>query len=286
MLPTLTTPQPALRSGARTFLQAFAAFTALWLGRQAWQRVPDLMARDVEATRIAELLLLCLPFIVALTLPAAVFLGALHSYARPELRPVMSRVPAQALRPLLLPALVLGLLTFGLINYLLPRTNTALRRGLLAVENPAAARGDGVHGDRELSIAEMARVVREAEVSMTRAMVTANLQEMAGAASRIAQYRVEIQKKLAISAAVLVLALLGAAVGPWLAGRGWWARAGVASLVFGLYYVGLVGGEALGNRRVVSPVLAMWGANLVALLATAVLLAAMAPPPQALSRSA
>jgi lipopolysaccharide export system permease protein len=34
-------------------------------------------------------------------------------------------------------------------------------------------------------------------------------------------------------------------------------------LIFGLYYVGLIGGETLANELIVTPFWAMWGANLL-----------------------
>jgi lipopolysaccharide export system permease protein len=38
---------------------------------------------------------------------------------------------------------------------------------------------------------------------------------------------------------------------------------GMSLLVFTVYYVGLIGGEELGDRLIVSPFLAMWGPNLI-----------------------
>jgi lipopolysaccharide export system permease protein len=38
---------------------------------------------------------------------------------------------------------------------------------------------------------------------------------------------------------------------------------GVSLAIFGIYYVGLIGGETLGNRGLVPPVLAMWLTNIV-----------------------
>jgi len=34
-------------------------------------------------------------------------------------------------------------------------------------------------------------------------------------------------------------------------------------VVFTVYYIGLIGGEELGNHRVVSPFVAMWSANVL-----------------------
>jgi lipopolysaccharide export system permease protein len=33
--------------------------------------------------------------------------------------------------------------------------------------------------------------------------------------------------------------------------------------VFAIYYIGLIGGEDLGDRLILSPFLAMWGPNLI-----------------------
>jgi lipopolysaccharide export system permease protein len=38
---------------------------------------------------------------------------------------------------------------------------------------------------------------------------------------------------------------------------------GLSLVVFTIYYVGLIGGEELGDRGVVPPFLAMWAANLL-----------------------
>ena len=38
---------------------------------------------------------------------------------------------------------------------------------------------------------------------------------------------------------------------------------GASVLIFGFYYVGLIGGETLADDLIVSPFWAMWGANLV-----------------------
>ena len=47
---------------------------------------------------------------------------------------------------------------------------------------------------------------------------------------------------------------------------------GVSFAVFGLYYVGLIGGETLADKGYLPPWLAMWAANLI-LLAIGVVLA-------------
>jgi lipopolysaccharide export system permease protein len=76
-------------------------------------------------------------------------------------------------------------------------------------------------------------------------------------------YGVEIHKKLALAVACLVFVLLGAPIALRFPRGGVGLVIGVSIVVFGLYYVALIGGQALGVRGFVPPALAMWGANLL-----------------------
>ena len=84
-----------------------------------------------------------------------------------------------------------------------------------------------------------------------------------GARRRAAAYLVEIHKKLAIAGACFVFALLGIPVALRFPRGGAGLVIGVGVLVFAVYYIGLIAGEDLGDRLIVSPLLAMWGTNLV-----------------------
>lgn len=84
-----------------------------------------------------------------------------------------------------------------------------------------------------------------------------------GARRRAAAYLVEIHKKLAIAGACFVFALLGTPVALRFPRGGAGLVIGVSVLVFAIYYVGLIVGEDLGDRLIVSPSLAMWGTNLL-----------------------
>lgn len=76
------------------------------------------------------------------------------------------------------------------------------------------------------------------------------------------QHRVEYHKKFSISVACCVFVLLGAPLGT-VAKRGG-IRAGFLSVVFLLfYYLCLIGGEQLADRRLLWPWLSMWLANIV-----------------------
>jgi lipopolysaccharide export system permease protein len=88
-------------------------------------------------------------------------------------------------------------------------------------------------------------------------------QRLHGARQRGAIYEVEIQKKLAISIACIVFALLGVPLAIRFPRGGVGLVIGSSLAVFSVYYVGLIGGEELGNRLVVSPFISMWMPNLI-----------------------
>jgi lipopolysaccharide export system permease protein len=88
-------------------------------------------------------------------------------------------------------------------------------------------------------------------------------QRVRAARQRAAIYEVEIHKKLAISAACVIFALLGVPVAIRFPRGGVGLVIGTSLAVFSIYYVGLIGGEELGDRLIVSPFLAMWTPNLI-----------------------
>lgn len=79
----------------------------------------------------------------------------------------------------------------------------------------------------------------------------------------IDQYRVEIEKKFAIASACFVFVLLGAPIALRFPRGGVGLTIGVSLSVFAIYYVGLIGGEALADRAILDPAIAMWAANLM-----------------------
>ncbi|PYO95438.1 MAG: hypothetical protein DMD60_13125 [Gemmatimonadetes bacterium] len=88
-------------------------------------------------------------------------------------------------------------------------------------------------------------------------------QRLHDARSREATYEVEIQKKYAIATACLVFALVGVPVALRFQRGGVGLVIGMSVAVFTVYYVGLIVGEELGDRLVVTPFLAMWTPNLI-----------------------
>jgi lipopolysaccharide export system permease protein len=89
------------------------------------------------------------------------------------------------------------------------------------------------------------------------------------------RFNVEIHKKLAIAFACIVFTLIG----PPLALR--FPRGGVglviaaSTIIFSVYWVGLIAGEALADRRVADPAVTMWLSNVVFFAAGIILAARM-----------
>jgi len=104
------------------------------------------------------------------------------------------------------------------------------------------------------------------------AAMTAYDQRLRAARQRAAIYEVEIQKKLAISAACIIFALLGVPLAIRFPRGGVGLVIGTSLAVFSVYYVGLIGGEEFGDRLIVSPFLAMWAPNIIFLIVSIPLL--------------
>jgi lipopolysaccharide export system permease protein len=83
------------------------------------------------------------------------------------------------------------------------------------------------------------------------------------AAQHAASFQVEIHKKFSIALSCLVFALVGAPVALRFPRGGVGLVIGASVLIFGVYYVGLIGGETLADQLVISPFWAMWTPNLL-----------------------
>jgi lipopolysaccharide export system permease protein len=89
------------------------------------------------------------------------------------------------------------------------------------------------------------------------------------------RYGVEIQKKFSLAFACIVFVLVGAPIALRFPRGGVGLVMGVGFLVFAIYYIGLIGGESLANKNIVSPFVAMWIDNIVFLLIGLVLITFM-----------
>ena len=98
---------------------------------------------------------------------------------------------------------------------------------------------------------------------ITQGAAAAATQQARASLARAAEFEVEIQKKFAIAASCVIFALVGVPVALRFPRGGVGLVIGMSLVVFTVYYVGLIGGEELGNRMIVSPFFAMWTPNVV-----------------------
>lgn len=257
-MPQYTTRQ-LLRRHATSFTIAFIALTALMLALFARKQIPALGARGASAGTVAEVLLLALPFLAAMTIPMAVLVAVLRDFTRFRADGTLAAARRERdgirrlVMPVLLSAVVLAGLELVVASSIVPRTNERLA---------AVMAGDEVRpSDRTMTIGEL----REAERSVSSAAEP-------DAVARVAAYEVEVQKKLALAAACVVLALVGVAIALRVPRGGTWLVIGASIVVLWAYYLLLVAGESLADRLVVSPFVGMWWANAL-MLAVALMLA-------------
>jgi hypothetical protein len=241
----LAGPQMAvLRRTAREFAASVTIFTALLVAQHIARTSPNAMLQVIA---------LSVPFTLALTIPMAVFVAVLR--AGPTVRVV----------PLVGVASMLALFAFAWNADVVPRTNARL----VTVQYGAPASGGG---DRTMTWREL-RIAAEREES-----ALSQARHLDATHERLAGYRLEIHKKAALAAACLVLALLAAGITRRAPQAGGLGQSVAVIVVFGLYYTMLMGGESLADQQQLSPALAMWGANLLALVVALVALRASPPP--------
>jgi lipopolysaccharide export system permease protein len=89
------------------------------------------------------------------------------------------------------------------------------------------------------------------------------------------RYGVEIQKKFSLAAACMIFVLIGAPIALRFPRGGVGLVIGVSFAVFGIYYVGLIGGESLANKGILPAWIAMWAVNILLLVVGLVLAARM-----------
>jgi lipopolysaccharide export system permease protein len=80
---------------------------------------------------------------------------------------------------------------------------------------------------------------------------------------QINRYGVEIHKKFALPFSCIIFVLLGAPLAIRSGKRGMTISIGFSILLFLVYYIFLIGGEKLADRRLMEPWLAMWLANII-----------------------
>jgi lipopolysaccharide export system permease protein len=100
-------------------------------------------------------------------------------------------------------------------------------------------------------------------MEMFRGSMLAAQTQLADARESLDSLSVEIQKKFALSFACLVFVLFGPPIALRFPRGGVGVTIGVSIVVFGLYYICLMGGEALADKGKLPAIVAMWIANVI-----------------------
>jgi lipopolysaccharide export LptBFGC system permease protein LptF len=242
------TPRQLLRRHVVPFAVSFVSLTALLLA-QRWAR--ELSELELTHGTIVQVLVLGAPSTVALTIPMAIFLAVSWVFTRLGAEGVLAsaRRERRGVRRLLAPvlggALVFAAMAFVWNTVVLPRANARLVEVLNGAPRELT--------ERTMTIGELRAAAEDARTD-------------AQARLPAAVYEVEIQKKYAIAAGCVVLALAAAAIAIRFPGYGAKLVLAAGSLVFIGYYLMMVAGEALADEQLLSPIVAMWMANAVLLV--------------------
>lgn len=93
--------------------------------------------------------------------------------------------------------------------------------------------------------------------------MTATLGTVRNLEEQMRDYDVEVHKKYSIAVASLVFVLVGVPLALRFGGGGIGMVIASSMVIFAIYYVGLIGGEALAGRGYVTPLVAMWVVNAI-----------------------
>ncbi len=122
-----------LRQLAAPFLFALGALTSMLMLNHIAKRFGDLVGKGLPAGVIGEVLLLSLPFIVALTLPMAILVAVLYGISQLAAENEITAMRAngisvaQLLRPVLIAGVALAAFNFVFLDQVLPRSNARLK---------------------------------------------------------------------------------------------------------------------------------------------------------------
>ena len=122
-----------LRQLALPFLFGLLALTGVMLLNLIGRKFGSLVGKGLPWTVIGEVFLLSVPFLLAMTLPLAVLAATLYAFSQLASDSEITAMRAGGvstigmLRPVLAWAVVMGLVTFGFVDQVLPRSNARLR---------------------------------------------------------------------------------------------------------------------------------------------------------------
>jgi lipopolysaccharide export system permease protein len=121
-----------LSSLAGPFVFAWIALTGMLMLNQLAKRFGELVGKGLPPEVITEVLILFIPFIVALTLPMAVLVAVLYGFTQMGADNELTAMRAtgvsvlQMLRPVLITGALLAVANFFFVDQILPKTNLRL----------------------------------------------------------------------------------------------------------------------------------------------------------------
>ena len=119
---------------------AFLAMTSIMLLNQIARRFGALVGKGLPWSVIGEVFLLCLPFIIAMTLPMAVLVAMLYTFSHLAADSEITAMRAsglsvgQLVRPMILTGVVITAANFWFTDQVLPESNARLRNLLINIQ--------------------------------------------------------------------------------------------------------------------------------------------------------
>ncbi|MDH4130267.1 MAG: LptF/LptG family permease [Gemmatimonadota bacterium] len=119
---------------------AFVAMTSIMLLNQVARRFGALVGKGLPWSVIGEVFLLCLPFIIAMTLPMAVLTGVLYTFSHLAADSEITAMRASGIsvsrlvRPMALTGVLITALNFWFTDQILPQSNARLRNLLINIQ--------------------------------------------------------------------------------------------------------------------------------------------------------
>ena len=245
----MPTTSQLLRAHAVSFIVAFVGLTGVMLINQ-FAKLQSIAQTDNH--RLWSTLLLSVPFVAAMTIPMAVFVAVLYQFSRLGATGVLAavrRVPNSGRRlvmPVLTASALIAMLALSVTTLVLPQANYRLGTTLHGAAFPK--------GDRSMTVGELQDAARNE-----------SSRRSGGSAERIAAYQTEVQKKFALPAACVALALAAMSIAWCFPHGGTMMVIGASGVLFAAYYTMLIVGESLTDSLTIPPFVGMWGANAVVL---------------------
>jgi len=129
-----------IRQFVPPLLFAFTAMTSIMLLNQVARRFGALVGKGLPWSVIGEVFMLCLPFIIAMTLPMAVLIGVLYTFSHLAADSEITAMRASGVsvfrlvRPMALTGVLITALNFWFTDQILPDSNARLRNLLINIQ--------------------------------------------------------------------------------------------------------------------------------------------------------